>query len=61
MPDIANYTHHSPASILRHDLPNRILARPEGASQGLIDHRNRFARCAIPLREFSSSLQADPD
>ena len=60
MTDIGNHIHHLPAPVLRHDLPNRILARPEDVGKGLVDDHNRFALCAIPLRETSSGLQTDP-
>ena len=60
MPDIGHHAHHPPAPILRHDLSNRVLSRPEGAGQGLVHDHDRFARCAIPLRESSSGLQTDP-
>src|SRR5580700_2834091 len=61
MPDIGSHTHYSPTSVLRDDLPNRFLAWPEGAGQGLIDDHNRFARFAIPLRKSSAGLQTDPE
>jgi hypothetical protein len=60
MTDIGHHANHAPASILGHDLSQRVLSGPKGAGQRLVHDHDGFARCAILLRESSAGFQADP-
>ncbi len=57
MTDVGDYADDPPSPIRRDHLSQWVLARPERPGQRLIDHHDAFARCAIPLREFSARPQ----
>src|ERR1051326_8440477 len=57
MSHVANDTDHTTATVLGHDLPDRILARPKSLCQRLVDNDNRFARRRVPFGEVASGAK----